>query len=335
MLGTISGLFRTRSRRLVALVPATLGVLALSACGGSEPAVVFFQSDRDGNLEIYSVTTDGTTESGPTELTNITNNPADDSYPAVAYEGDRVAFIRTSDSGTDIWIVDPDGTNPTNVTSGLATGVIHSVAWYPGGNQLIFAMSSDAVAEGRSQLYRISAQGGSPTQLETDASKVYRNPRVHPGGNRIAVGAGEDLESLDIHLLELDGSLITFLPNESFRAGAGQADFREPGVIEDSPDFDPTGRRVVFETNAPGVFDILDVESDGRRTVAHRVSPANDRHPYRSSAFEGFWTAFTSDQDGNDEIYVLNQTDKTLIRLTNNPGQDQRPSWVKVPSTDR
>ena len=335
MLGDIPKHFGIRSRRFAVLVMATLGVLAMSACGSAEPAVVFFQSDRDGNWEIYSVSTDGTTETGPTELVNITNNPADDSFPALAYEGGRVAFLRTTDSGIDIWTIDPDGANPINVTNGSATGEIHSVSWYPGGTQLIFTMSSDAVADGRSQMYRIGAEGGSAAKLDADESKFYRNARIHPGGNRIAVGAGDDIESFDIYMMELDGSLITLLPNESFRAGAGQGNFRDMGVAEDSPDFDPTGRRVLFETNVSGSYDILDVESDGRRTQARSTGEHNDRHPYRSSAFEGFWLALTSDRDGNDEIYIMNQTDGTLVRLTNDAARDQRPTWVKVPSTDR
>ena len=335
MLGEIPRRFGIRSRRLAVLAAAAVGALALAGCGSTEPVVVFFQSDRDGNWEIYSVSTDGTTETGPTELANITNNAADDFFPAASYEGDRVAFIRSTDSGHDIWTVDPDGANPVNVTNGSATGEIHSVSWYPGGAQLIFTLSSDGVAGGRSQIYRIGAEGGGMTKLGADEAKLYRNARVHPGGNRIAAAAGDAMESLDIHTMDLEGSLITLLPNESFRSGAGQGNFRDEGVIEDYPDFDPTGRRVLFETNVSGPFDILNVESDGRRTQALSTGAHNDRHPYRSSAFEGFWLALTSDRDGNDEIYILNQTDGTLIRLTNNGAQDQRPTWVKVPSTDR
>lgn len=37
--------------------------------------------------------------------------------------------------------------------------------------------------------------------------------------------------------------------------------------------------------------------------------------------------AFTSDRDGNSEIYVMNSDGSGQVRLTNNPGVDDFPSW--------
>ncbi|MDQ3648932.1 MAG: hypothetical protein M3458_01380 [Acidobacteriota bacterium] len=37
--------------------------------------------------------------------------------------------------------------------------------------------------------------------------------------------------------------------------------------------------------------------------------------------------AFTSDRDGNREIYVMNNDGTNQVRLTNNAGADDFPAW--------
>ena len=342
-------------RRFGFVTLAMLGALALSACGEEVELVpVFFQSDRDGNWEIYSVLTGDKAPEEAIAATNLTNNAADDTYPSLAFRGDRLAFIRTSDSGNDIWTMDPDGTNTTNVTNGTVTGEIHSVSWFPNGTRLVFTMSSDDVAEGRSQIYLIEANGSGMEKLDADEALSYHNTRVHPGGLRIMTGAQTSPNTFDLVLLEADGAMKGLVPftgqygqllPPDVRTGAlttmmpGDGDFREVGVIEDSPDFHPSGRSVMFESNVAQFFesnvdqsggnDIITVEADGRSPLHTLPGSANDRQPYISSAFDGFWFAFTSDRDGNDEIYILNTSKDRLLRLTNNPAQDQRPTWIK------
>lgn len=36
--------------------------------------------------------------------------------------------------------------------------------------------------------------------------------------------------------------------------------------------------------------------------------------------------AFTSDRDGNGEVYVMNADGSNQVRLTNNPGYDEHPT---------
>ncbi|MDP7619705.1 MAG: hypothetical protein QF652_05625 [Dehalococcoidia bacterium] len=316
---------RVKARRFAFLAFAAIGALAIGACGEAVVPSVTFQSDRDGNWEIYSVLIDGT------GLTNLTNNPAADSYPALSLEGEVLAFIRSSESGNDIWTSDPDGANATNLTNGSATGEIHSIAWFPRASALLFTMSVDGVAEGRSQMYKINTDGTGLAKLDADEALFYRNAQVSPVGGRIAASAGTSLDSLDVYLLETDGRLLNILPPAGDFRTKALGDFRAEGVNEDEPDFDVTGRRLYYTTNVRGPLALFEVESDGRKNAPLIELESNDRHPYKSSELEGFGLAFTSDRDGNDEIYVLNQTSNELTRLTNNPAQDMRPTWVKEP----
>ena len=47
---------------------------------------IVFQSDRDGNSEIYVMNADGT------DLTRITNNAATDQFPAWSPDGSKITF---------------------------------------------------------------------------------------------------------------------------------------------------------------------------------------------------------------------------------------------------
>jgi len=41
--------------------------------------------------------------------------------------------------------------------------------------------------------------------------------------------------------------------------------------------------------------------------------------------------AFESDRDGNYEIYIMNADGTNQVNLTNNPADDEEPSWAPSP----
>src|SRR5690349_10791004 len=71
----------------------------------STPHRLLFVSERDGNREIYIVNDDGT------GLQNLTNNPAEDAYPAWSPDGERIAFQSNRNGNWNIYLMDTDGGN--------------------------------------------------------------------------------------------------------------------------------------------------------------------------------------------------------------------------------
>src|SRR5436190_15059056 len=67
---------------------------------------IAFTSDRDGNREIYVMDADGG------NLVNLTQDPAADQQPAWSPNGTKIAFSRDD----EIWVMDSDGANPTQLT---------------------------------------------------------------------------------------------------------------------------------------------------------------------------------------------------------------------------
>src|SRR5688500_4547137 len=84
--------------------------LALTACGdddsptgtGGSSSRLVFSSDRDGNLEIYSVNTDGS------DVRRLTTSPGDDGEPAWSTTG-RIAFTSARDGNNEIYSMNADG----------------------------------------------------------------------------------------------------------------------------------------------------------------------------------------------------------------------------------
>ena len=71
---------------------------------------IVFQSYRDGQSEIYVMTSTGGNQ------TNLTRNIASDSSPAWSPDGSKIAFISNRDGNAEIYIMSGDGSNQTRVT---------------------------------------------------------------------------------------------------------------------------------------------------------------------------------------------------------------------------
>ncbi len=64
------------------------------------------------------------------EMVNLTNHPADDEYPDVHPDGDRIAFHSNRLGGTNVWIMRLDGSDQSLLTGQGPTGYIQ---FAPGG----------------------------------------------------------------------------------------------------------------------------------------------------------------------------------------------------------
>ena len=67
------------------------------------------------------------------------------------------------------------------------------------------------------------------------------------------------------------------------------------------------------------------MNADGSAQTRLTNNDANDRSPVWSP--EGQFIAFTSNRDGNDEIYVMKADGSSQTRLTKNTAHDGEPTW--------
>jgi Tol biopolymer transport system component len=64
---------------------------------------------------------------------NLTDNPADDYFPAWSPDGTRIAFVSYRDGNPEIYVMNADGSNPARLTDNPASD--YSPSWSPGSQQ--------------------------------------------------------------------------------------------------------------------------------------------------------------------------------------------------------
>ena len=96
------------------LLSVLFTVPSMAYADGSKIA---FNSNRDGNYEIYVMNADG---SGQTRLTN---NPATDYYPSFSPDGSKIAFNSYRDGNNEIYVMNANGSGQTRLTNNTANDI--------------------------------------------------------------------------------------------------------------------------------------------------------------------------------------------------------------------
>jgi Tol biopolymer transport system component len=106
----------------------------------------------------------------------VTDGEAWEGEPALAPDGQRVAYASNVSGQFDIYVVSATGGRPLRLTDDPAHD--RAPAWFPGGDRLAFA--SDRL--GTTSVWAIDEYGGEAMLLLADAS----DPAIDPGGTRLA-----------------------------------------------------------------------------------------------------------------------------------------------------
>jgi len=274
---------------------------------------IAFESDRDGNSEIYVMDADGS------DPVNLTNNPGGDWSPVWSPDGTRIAFGRNAsfydstwsvhDSSTwEIYVMNADGSGLQNVTNDPHND--YGPAWSPDGTRILFSSDRDGNMEFQtSEIYVVNADG-SGLQNVTNNPGYDHQPAWSPDGTRVAFSSNRDGLSR-IYVMNADGSGVTQLTT-----GEGTSI---------SPTWSPDGTKIAFSGIREGNEGIYVINADGSGLVFLYSSPGQNDPSVWSP--DGTRIAFHSFREGNSEIYVINADGSGLINITNNPGQDYVPAW--------
>jgi Tol biopolymer transport system component len=96
--------------------------------------------------------------------------------------------------------------------------------------------------------------------------------------------------------------------------------------IQDSyPMISADGKRIVFQSNRTGFWQIFIMDADGKNQKQLTNDKFSNTNPILSS--DGLKIVFASNRDGNSEIYYMNVDGSSQTRLTNFPGDDSHPHW--------
>src|SRR4051812_37262915 len=100
---------------------------------------------------------------------------------------------------------------------------------------------------------------------------------------------------------------------------------RITNVSDSYPMASPDGKKIVFQSNRTGDWEIFVMNFDGSELNQLTHSMGFDGCPIWSP--DGTKIAFASERDNDPEIYLMTSDGNNQTRLTNSIGDDSHPHW--------
>jgi outer membrane protein assembly factor BamB len=234
----------------------------------------------------------------------LTKGSAHDRSPAWSPNGTKIAYASDVTGMYQIWVMNADGTNQTQVTHDDANDT--TPAWSPDGMKI--AYTSDQ--SGNGDVWKIDRDGSNATQLTTDPA-FDGFPDWSPDGTRIAFQSARSGNS-DIWTVRPSGGGLQ-------RVTKSESEDRDPA-------WSPDGTRIAYGSDKAGNQDIWTVLADGNGRIQVTTSKYADVHP--TWAPFGNRIAFASSRGSPLSIWTARASGGAENRITNpGTGTDDTPSW--------
>jgi Tol biopolymer transport system component len=227
-----------------------------------------------------------------------------------------IAFVTNRDGNDEIYLMNGDGSEQVNISNNEAAD--SEPWWSPDGSRLAFS----SFRTGLANLFTMKADGSDVRQL-TDDPGVDGGARWSPDGSRIAFYSFRQQAAGLMWVMDADGSEIQPVLEEYIPAGP------EVACAGGFPGgWFPDGQRILYRGSQGGIkaLQICSVATDGS-DIKIILSEDEVFSYFPSLSPDGREIAFTSDRDGNLEIFVMNVDGGRLRRLTDDPGRDEYPTW--------
>jgi Tol biopolymer transport system component len=201
---------------LAALLALGFAGAARATFPGANGKIVF-ETNRNGNADVYTMNPDGTNR------INLTHNPAEDVEPRWSPDGSRIAFASNRTGNFEIYTMSAAGGDLQRLTYNGANN--RRPSWTAEGTILFHS-----VADGNRDIYAMKADGSNVRNLApSPADDAYA--AASPRSNRIVFTSNR---GGDYHLYLLSGDG----PIKQITSGSGAEDFQA--------NWSPNGNDLVF-----------------------------------------------------------------------------------------
>ncbi|HBB87134.1 MAG TPA: hypothetical protein DC047_05925 [Blastocatellia bacterium] len=250
-----------------------------------------FASNRDGNVQIYSMNTDG---SG---LARLTINSSNDDHPRWSPNGTKILFQSDRDSTPpepdnpgpakqDIYVMNPDGSGQTRLTTNSADDC--NAEWSPDGSKIVFQSLRNG---SYFQVYSMNADGSGQMNL-SNSTAADTQPSWSANGAKIAFASERDHAGVPaIYVMNSNGSNQTKLT------------FTGEPFKDEQPIWSRDALKIAFVSTRDSVIETWQETDD-------------DGNVIQKSALHI-----------NKEVYLMNADGSNQVRLTNTLENDDSPSW--------
>lgn len=275
----------------------------------SFPGRIVFQSDMDGDKEIYLLTSKG--------LAQLTDNSWDDIYPRWSPDGSKVAYASNPNGNFDIFIMDADGGDPVRLTDSPQEET--DLAWFPDGKRLLYSEEEKKGLIRQSCLWVLDLETKRKEKLIPHFSRTNFLADPSPRASLVAF-TGKKLMGWDVFLLDMENGTTRDLVE---------------GGKSCRPRFSPDGRAIVYvSSQADGKGDIWVMAWDG--SGQQRVTERNETYDYFPSwSPDGRQVVFCSNlksgyaDQGEWALFIVDVATKKIQPLFDSSGRDVFPDWTR------
>ncbi|MEX2537756.1 MAG: hypothetical protein WD646_03790 [Actinomycetota bacterium] len=214
------------------LTNSSAGSTPVRAEASPDGATIAFDTNRDGNREIYLMAGDGSGQH------NITNEPSGEIGPAWSPDGNRIAFLTDRDHAgvtTELYVMNADGSNAIRLTNNEEI-IETNPAWSPDSSKIAFQATEPGVGI---DILTVNPDGTGAANLTTDMSEAAGEPDWTPDGNAIFFSHAEE-----IWRMNADGTGKTPVIT---------------GHFDHAPQVSPDGTKLTYQRLVPA-DDVLDSE---------------------------------------------------------------------------
>ena len=260
---------------------------------------IIFESNRDGDYDIYRMDIDGRNQQP------LTINDTSDENPKVSPDGQHILFQSERDGNREIYVMDIDGRNQTRLT--FNPGRDQVPTWSPDGSQIAFASDRS----GNLNIHTMRANGSSLRQLTFD--DLLSGHPTWSINDEIAFNAGQnDGDTWEIYVMDSEGQNARQLTDN--------------GVSDWSPEWSPDGRSILYlhslsKTDEAAIF-IMNTDGSDQRLLF-----TTDDYEWGAHwTPDGRHILFTRAQGNTNAIYKMDAFGNNVTYISE---RGSYPNWVE------
>ncbi|MFC2135234.1 TolB family protein [Bacteroidota bacterium] len=281
--------------------------------------IIFYSHAIGGNDEIYSVNIDG---SG---FMNLSQSPGKDVLPEFSNDGSKIVFSSNRDGNSEIYIMNADGSGQTRLTNNDIQD--HSPQFCCNGTRILYYTVDQS--NNKLNIYIMDSDGGNNICLtyrknyhlnifyDDWASMMAKDatPRFSPDESKIVfMSFNFTTVNYEIYIMDSDGQNHNLICDHF--------------GYNISPQFTPSGNKIIFRSHRGENHDIYSMNLDG----SYQRDLLNDiGHAYMPDISEcGGKILYSTDRFRYYHIWIMDSNGLNQIQLTDGNYNDYCAVFVKM-----
>ncbi|MBM3293721.1 MAG: hypothetical protein FJY82_04265 [Candidatus Aminicenantes bacterium] len=270
---------------------------------------IVFQSDLDGDNEIYLLTAEG--------VRKLTDNAWQDEFPRWSPDGTKIAYWANPGGQYEVHLMEADGSGQTALTENAGSDISYAgLGWFPDGKRIAYTVEKDRAFGRDHTAMAIDIETRRTGRFLPQSREKLTTPHFSPA-DPVFGFTGKRLAGWDVALYNFE---------------TGRASFVTEGGKACRPCFSKDGRKIAFVSSAAdGKGDIWLADRDGSGQV--RLTVRDETYDYFPSwSPDGKWIVFCSSTDhypteGRWSLLLVSVETGAVEPLFESSRRDLFPDW--------